>query len=327
MAILGIDEVGRGPMAGPLVVGAVILPEDAEYYDWYYDLRDSKKIMPKKRARIAAEVKEMCTTGLGWVGAGEIDEMGMTEALKLATCRAVKSVQQLHVPFSQIVIDGDMNFLEGTRLEKYTSTVVKGDNLIKEISAASIVAKVARDNYMCEIALEYPEYGFERHMGYGTDLHRAMIWEHGLCPEHRRLIKLVREIAIRDGENVKKVWKKTAKKNTSKVGMRGETAVCAYLENRGHTILMRNFKTKYCEIDIISVEGNEIYFTEVKYRRSDVAGGGMAAVNQRKLAKMKFAAECFMQFRRDLAFRYDPVLAVAEVTGEDFAVKNWLPLT
>lgn len=325
MAILGIDEVGRGPLAGPLVVGAVILPE--EQPDWVEYLRDSKQLSARKRQGLSEMVREgAAATSLGWVSAGEIDRMGMTEALKLATYRAVKSVQQLHVPFSQIVIDGNIDFLAGTKLEEYTTTVIKGDNLIKEISAASIVAKVARDDYMCRIAREYPKYGFERHMGYGTELHRKMMQEHGLCPEHRRLIKLVRKIAKRDGEDVSRVWKKAETKNTTELGLQGEAAVCKYLENAGHMVLMRNFKTKYYEIDIISVKDDKIYFTEVKYRRSGVAGGGFAAIDQKKIEKMEFAAKCFMKFRRDLAKKYSPILAVADVTGEDFVVKDWLAL-
>ena len=325
MAILGIDEVGRGPLAGPLVVGAVILPEGRP--GWVEELRDSKQLSAKRRKELAKKVRKgAAAMGLGWVSAGEIDRIGMTEALKLATCRVVKSVQQLHVPFSQIIIDGNINFLMGTKLEQYTSTVVKGDDLIKEISAASIVAKVARDNYMCEIAREYPEYGFERHVGYGTELHREMMWEHGLCPEHRRLIKLVQEIAKRDGEDVSGVWQKEPRKNTTKIGNLGETATCAYLEEQGHTVLMRNFKTKYCEIDIVSVEGGRIYFTEVKYRRNGDHGGGMAAITPNKLKKMEYAAKCFLKFRQDLAGKYNPVLAVAEVAGADFEVKDWFPL-
>lgn len=325
MAILGIDEVGRGPLAGPLVVGAVILPEGD--LKWKSALQDSKKLTPKRRKELSKAVRRNAlAVGLGWVTAGEIDRLGMIDALKLATKRAVKQVQQLHVPFNQIVIDGNINFLAGTRLEQYTSTLVKGDDLVKEISAASIVAKVARDNYMCEIAREYPGYGFERHMGYGTDLHRNKIRELGLCPEHRRLIKLVREVAEQEGEDLSGIWTKEAKKNTTAVGQRGETAVCEYLESQGHEVLMRNFKTRFCEIDIISVCGEKIYFTEVKYRKSDVAGGGIAAVDKKKLERMKFAVESFLKFRQDLKSRYSPMLAVAEVTGEDFEVKDWFEI-
>jgi len=325
MAILGIDEVGRGPLAGPLVVGAVILPEEKPA--WVAELRDSKRLTERRRERLEKIIlKEASATGLGWVSAGEIDRLGMIEALKLATKRAVKSVQRLHVPFSQIIIDGDINFLAGTRLEKYTSTVVKGDDLISEVSAASIIAKQARDRYMREIAQEHPGYGFERHVGYGTELHRKMMKEKGLCSEHRRLVKPVRRIAIREGEDLSGVWTKEPKKNTTAVGMQGEEAVCEFLERQGHTVMMRNFKTKFCEIDIVSTYEGKVYFTEVKYRKSNVAGGGLAAIDQRKLQKMEFAAKWFLRLYAKECAKLDPVLAVAEVTGEDYEVRDWLPV-
>ena len=106
--------------------------------------------------------------GLGWVTPKELDEAGISEALRLATSRAVKEVQKLKVSFAQVVIDGKVNFLSRTPLAKYVSTMPKADDLVKEVSAASIVAKVARDAYMKEAGLKFPEYGFENHMGYGT---------------------------------------------------------------------------------------------------------------------------------------------------------------
>ena len=173
MAILGIDEVGRGPLAGPLVVGAVVLP--VEEKKWFIELADSKKLTAKKREKLSELILTEAAVGLGWVPNVELDEVGISEALKLATRRAVKAVQRFHTPFSQIIIDGKVNFLADTPLSKYVSTVVKADNLIREVSAASIVAKVARDKYMCELAGKYPEYGFEKHMGYGTVFHRNAI--------------------------------------------------------------------------------------------------------------------------------------------------------
>ena len=174
MAILGIDEVGRGPLAGPLVVGAVILPDDKP--EWVGELRDSKKLSAKKREKLSEIIlAEAPATGLGWVSPRELDELGMTEALRVATGRAVKSAQALHVPFSQIIIDGKINFLERTGLAKYVSTMVKADDLVKEVSAASIIAKVARDKYMTELSTRFSDYGFEKNAGYGTAAHMKAI--------------------------------------------------------------------------------------------------------------------------------------------------------
>ncbi len=163
--ILGIDEVGRGPWAGPLVIGAVILPEEKP--EWVNELTDSKKLSKKKREKLSEIIiNEAPATALGWVSSEEIDKLGLTESLKLATRRAVKEIQKKNFPFSEIVIDGTINFLAGTPLEKHVSILKKADLLVKEVSGASIIAKVARDQYMEKLAEIYPNYCFEKHVGY-----------------------------------------------------------------------------------------------------------------------------------------------------------------
>lgn len=317
MAILGIDEVGRGPLAGPLVVGAVILP--AEEREWFNELKDSKKLTAKKREALNEVILAEAVAGLGWVSNVELDEVGISEALRSATRRAVKAVQNLHVPFSQIVIDGKVNFLKDTPLEKYVSTVVKADNLIREVSAASIIAKVARDKYMVEMAEKYPEYGFDKHVGYGTAFHSKAIAEFGVCPEHRRSFEPCKSLTgfCRETNVVK---------NTTKIGVRGEEAVCEYLMRQGHEIIVRNHKTYFYEIDIISVKDEKIYFTEVKYRKNDSFGGGLMAVDAKKQRQMHYSAESFLKYRPEYN-NLDPVLAVADVTGGNFTVRDWLVLT
>ncbi len=324
MAILGIDEVGRGPLAGPLVVGAVILPDDKP--EWVLELKDSKKLSAKKREVLSELIlKEAPSYGLGWVSASEIDEVGISEALRLATRRAVKSVQKLHRPFSQIVIDGKVNFLSLTPLEKYVTTVVKADDMVKEVSAASIIAKVARDKYMCELESTYPGYGFSSHVGYGTARHIAAIRELGICPEHRKSFEPIKSMVGFERGGGEADTSVSVVKNTTLVGKKGEDAVASYLENMGHQILVRNFKTKMCEIDIVSSCDGKIYFTEVKTRKNDDFGGGLMAVDKKKMAKMQFAAEVFL--KTHLEFKsLDPLLAVASVDGE-YQVEDWLTLT
>lgn len=317
MAILGIDEVGRGPLAGPLVVGAVILPEKKP--EWVGDLRDSKKLSAKKREKLAEIIlSEAPATGLGWVMVDELDEVGISEALRLATRRAVEEVQKSHVSFSQIVIDGKINFLKDTALSRFVSTAVKADDLIKEVSAASIIAKVARDKYMYELGEKFPGYGFEKHVGYGTAKHIAAIKELGVCPEHRKSFEPIRTMVgfDKDGDGMVNVVK-----NTTIIGRKGEMAVCEYLKNKEHSIVARNFKTKLCEIDIVSVRDKRIYFTEVKYRKSDAYGGGLAAITPEKLKRMRFAAEVFLKCHPNYQV-LDPVLAVADVAG-NFEIKDW----
>ena len=194
--ILGIDEVGRGPYAGPLVIGACILPLNRKNFSWISELNDSKKLSEKKREELYKKIKsEAPASATGWVSSKELDEIGMSEALRLATRRAVEKIREQKAPFSEIVIDGISNFLIDTTLEKYVTTMKKADFFVKEVSAASIVAKVERDNYMKDLAKKYPGYGFENHVGYGTALHQKAMEELGLTPEHRRSFAPVAKIA------------------------------------------------------------------------------------------------------------------------------------
>ena len=330
--ILGIDEVGRGPYAGPLVIGACILGDwqKSENAEWIEKLTDSKKLSAKRREELYVLIKEKAlAAATGWVSSAEIDEIGLSEALRLATRRAVEQIQQTKVPFSEIIIDGTMNFLVGTKLEKYVSTLKKGDFLVKEISAASILAKVERDKYMVELDAVYPEYGFGKHVGYGTAAHQKAMEEFGLTPEHRRSFRPVREI----DEN--KITTKQlgglseqmiANKITSKqLGDRGEQVVVDYLVTAGHEIVARNYKTKLFEVDIISQKNEMLYFTEVKYRSDHDFGEALDFIDKKKQQKMHLAVEGFMATHPEYA-NFRPTLAVAAV-GKDFCLEEWFELS
>lgn len=350
--ILGIDEVGRGPYAGPLVIGACILPSaeiaerEPEKYAWFFQLTDSKKLTAAKRENLYDKIKQgALASATGWVTSTEIDEIGISESLRLACRRAVKQIQEAKVPFSEIIIDGTMNFLVGTPLEKYVSTLKKGDLLVKEISAASIIAKVERDRYMIELSKKYPGYGFEKHVGYGTGLHQKMMEELGLTPEHRKSFRPVQEIWMRTGtraENSKitedgkinqpdpdpdqdSVLESRDNMTTSEIGSHGEEVVTKYLEAEGHEILFRNFKTRQYEIDIISRKADGIYFTEVKYRKNSQYGEPLDFVDQKKHKQMEFAAKAFLHTHAEFS-RLIPCLAVASVNG-DFVLDEWFLLT
>ena len=336
--ILGIDEVGRGPYAGPLVIGACILGDwqNSENAEWIEKLTDSKKLSAKRREELYVLIKEKAlATATGWVSSTEIDEVGLSEALRLATRRAVEQIQKTKIPFSEIIIDGTMNFLVGTKLEKYVSTLKKGDFLVKEISAASILAKVERDKYMAELDAVYPEYGFGKHVGYGTAAHQKAMEEFGLTPEHRRSFRPVREIA--EDKNTAKL--KTATKletaaepkNTSEqkttnkqLGDRGEQVVADFLTAAGHEIVARNYKTKLFEVDIISQKAQVLYFTEVKYRSGRDFGEALDFIDKKKQQKMHLAVEGFMATHPEYA-DFRPTLAVAAV-DKDFNLEEWFEL-
>lgn len=342
--ILGIDEVGRGPYAGPLVIGACILGDwqNSENAEWIEKLTDSKKLSAKRREELYVLIKEKAlATATGWVSSAEIDEVGLSEALRLATRRAVEQIQKTKVPFSEIIIDGTMNFLVGTKLENYVSTLKKGDFLVKEISAASILAKVERDKYMAELDAVYPEYGFGKHVGYGTAAHQKAMEKFGLTPEHRRSFRPVREIA--EGNNTAKLktttrletaaepkntseqkTKNEQKTTTKQLGDRGEQIVVDYLEASGHEIVARNYKTKLFEVDIISKKDKALYFTEVKYRGGSDFGAGLDFIDQKKQQKMRLAVEGFMTANPEYA-DFIPILAVAAVE-KDFKLEEWFEL-
>ncbi len=318
MAILGIDEVGRGPWAGPLVIGAVVLPKQKPA--WVDELNDSKKLSVKKREALNELIlKEAAATGLGWVSSAEIDELGLSASLKLAARRAVEEVQKTHVPFTEIIIDGTINFLAGTKLENYVTILPKADFLIKEVSAASIIAKVARDHYMYELAEKYPGYGFEKHVGYGTAAHQKALKEYGICPEHRKSFRPIQEFAGESSAPEKPT------KTTKQIGDQAEAKVREFLKKHGHEILEHNFKTKYYEIDIISKESGKLYFTEVKYRKNAVHGAPLEKIDLKKQKQMKFAAECYLKTHPAYG-ETECVLAAAAVSGPDFKIEDWFTI-
>lgn len=180
MISVGVDEVGRGCWAGPLVAGAVILGRPID------GLKDSKKLTKLQREKFAAEIEEQAVaTGLGWVQPSEIDDLGLTQATTLAMCRAL---EKLEADYDEIIVDGIVNFLNDNSKAR---AVVKADDTIACVSAASIIAKVARDNFMTEVAANYPKYGFENHVGYGTAVHLERLKLHGICDLHRRSFKPV----------------------------------------------------------------------------------------------------------------------------------------
>ena len=295
--ILGIDEVGRGAWAGPLVIGAVVLG-GAEIEG----LDDSKKLTKKRRELLDEEIREQASAwALGWVSAEELDEIGMSEALKLATRRAVKEIQakcqKNGSKFDEIIIDGTVNFLAGTPLEKYVTIIAKADSLIPSVSAASIIAKVARDKFMAEQDDIYPGYDFSSHVGYGVAKHRAAIDNLGVTPLHRLSFAPLTKYANVEVNSRTSSKEKAAgrqKDTTRQIGDKGEQAAADWLVADGHEIIERNWRTRYCEIDIVSKKDNVLYFTEVKYRKNDNFGDGLAAITNKKQQQMRFAAEIFI---------------------------------
>lgn len=175
-AICGIDEAGRGPLAGPVCAAAVILPEGLEIPG----LNDSKKLTDKKRRELFPIIEEQALAyGIGWASQEEIDDINILQATFLAMSRAV---EQLNIRPDLALVDGN----RAPTLDLPVETVVKGDSLSASIAAASVLAKVSRDDVMLRMAEEYPGYGFEVHKGYGTKAHYEALRTSGPSPIHRR---------------------------------------------------------------------------------------------------------------------------------------------
>lgn len=229
-------------------------------------------------------------------------------------------------PFDEIVIDGTVNFLRDTPLADRVTVLKKADLLIPEVSAASIIAKVARDRYMIDLATKYPEYGFEKHVGYGTALHKQSLLTHGVCPEHRRSFRPIREILAANPDSHTCPSLNTdnnTKRTTTSTGQTAERTVITYLENDlNHTIIAHNFKTKTYEIDIISTSKDKIYFTEVKYRKTSARGTPLDQITPEKQAQMRYAAQSFLSSHREFT-HLQPLLAAASVSGEKYHIDDW----
>lgn len=211
-AVIGIDEVGRGCWAGPLVAAAVLLDEPPD------GLKDSKLLSRRQREKLDTIIRaEALAYGIGWVSPQEVDAAGITAAVTLAMHRALQQlVAAMNRAATQradvdIIIDGNYNFLAGCDrldlaqndtlgLSFHTRTLVHADALVPAVSAASIIAKVARDRYMTEKAAVFPAYGFESHVGYGTPRHIAALKQYGVCELHRLSYKPIQKFADRGGQ-------------------------------------------------------------------------------------------------------------------------------
>ena len=179
--VCGIDEAGRGPLAGPVTAAAVILPEDFDRNI----LDDSKKLSPAQREYARGLIcSGALAWGIGWASHTEIDSINILQASLLAMKRAFEEMiktTMLPTAYISVIVDG----IYTPELSALCRAMVKADAQIPEVMAASILAKTARDSYMGEMALEYPEYGYDRHKGYPTKMHRAAIIKYGPSPIQR----------------------------------------------------------------------------------------------------------------------------------------------
>lgn len=184
--IVGVDEVGRGCLAGPVFAAAVVLPPE---YILQKLFKDSKLLVAKKREELSGLILKVAQVGVAFATVKEIDNLNILQASLLAMKRAV---EKLNLEVATVLVDGKFTIpnLPSPFLQK---AVIKGDSKHQEIAAASIVAKVVRDDLLVKIAKQYPQYFFEKHKGYGTKLHKKAIQKWGPCKEHRSSFKGVKE--------------------------------------------------------------------------------------------------------------------------------------
>ncbi|WRS28269.1 ribonuclease HII [Oscillospiraceae bacterium MB08-C2-2] len=287
----GVDEAGRGPLAGPVFAAAVILPQEPEIPG----LNDSKKLSEKKREALFPLIMEQAVAfGIAAATEKEIDALNILEASKLAMRRAVESLKTLP---QLALVDGNAD----PRLAVSTRLVVKGDATSACIAAASILAKVARDRYMLELDKSYPQYCLAKHKGYPTKLHYEKLVEHGPSTIHR--------------QSFLKKWNRAAQAS-SNLGAMGEDYAVLALTSLGYEVLERNYRSAYGEIDVIATTEDYICFVEVKTRRQGSQVTGPEAVTRSKQKRIITTALCYLDaFPNSLQPRFDVLSVVTDKKG------------
>ena len=291
--VAGIDEVGRGPLAGPVVAAAVILPKECKIEG----VNDSKKLSAKKREELYDIILEKAVSyGIGIVSNERIDEINILQA----------TYEAMREALSQLKPKADYILADAVTIPMVSTPqrgIVKGDAKSMSIGAASIVAKVYRDRMMEAYDEVYPGYGFASNKGYGAAEHLEGIRKQGITPIHRKTF--VKNFLPQDGET------------TSDKGHRGEALAAKQMEKMGYEILKRNYYALKGEIDIIAKKDNYIVFTEVKYRQNEEMGTPAEAVDYKKQQNIIRAAKVYMAENCLLEEGYDFRFDVAEVLTQD----------
>ncbi len=291
-----IDEVGRGCLFGPVMAAAVILPKDLVIEG----VNDSKKISEKKREAFFPVIEEKALAiGYGRVEPEEIDQINIRNATKKAMAMAVENLKDPDgnkvVP-DYVLVDG-----ENIDLPYPREGIIQGDQKVQGISCASIMAKVARDREMVKLALEYPEYGLEKHKGYGTKQHRDALGKLGATPLHRKTfisrIPMAGDLTKPQGSGNEKL---TGGKrgNTKPLGDLGEALAMKHFKEKGMIILNEKYRTPLGEIDLVMKDGEELAFVEVKTRRSEEYGQPIEAVTPKKAETIKKVAELYLAMEK-----------------------------
>ena len=272
--VAGVDEAGRGPLAGPVVAAAVILPENNEIDG----LRDSKKLSPKQREVLFGKIKNNAISiGIGQSSVKRIDEMNIRNATFMAMQRALG---HLTIKPNSAMIDGES--LPNQIIPNVG--IIRGDDTVDSIKAASIVAKVTRDNLMIRYSKIFPEYGLDKHKGYGTAMHMEALRKYKATPIHRRSFKPVRDnfptLTWLDRKN--------------RIKWLGKKIAALYLMDMGIVIESLNeYLLPYGEIDIIGIENGDWIFSVVRSRVNSVRVTN-SQLKQFEVEKIKISIEDYL---------------------------------
>ena len=272
--IAGVDEAGRGPLAGPVVAATVILDEQNRISG----LADSKKLTAKKREKLFQEIMQHAEVGIGVVDVEEIDKNNILKATQKAMYKAIGALKT----------KPDKALIDGYALPNQiipNKGIIGGDDKIDCIRAASIIAKVTRDRMMQQYDIIFPEFGFARHKGYGTILHMEKLSEYKACPIHRKSFKPV-------NENLPTI---TWLKSQRRIGQWGERLAALEYFNNGYKIhALNHYCAPYGEIDIIAEKDNELVFAEVKTAARKTLGGVEGQVDEVKLQHLSNAIDKYI---------------------------------
>jgi len=280
--ICGVDEAGRGPLAGPVFAAAVILPFGIHISG----LNDSKLLSEKMREQLYDEIIEKAS-GYSIASAGheEIDRLNILNATYLAMNRAIEGLASAP---DLALIDGNRN--SGIRCE--SRFIIGGDGKSVQIAAASILAKVSRDRYMVDLAQKYPQYGFERHKGYGTKQHREMLQIHGPSEIHR--LTFLKKIGAGANANLRGKW--------------GEALALDFLLKKKYTAVSTGYRSRHGEIDLIVENSEFLVFVEVKLRKNANFAHAREYVGKAKQEKLRVTAEIWLaEHETQLQPRFDVI--------------------
>ena len=278
--VAGLDEVGRGCLAGPVTAGAVILPQTPPS-SLNAVVRDSKQLTARQRENAYELITESALAhSTGWTSPAEIDRIGIVPSTRLAMRRALT---RLSPRADCLLIDAVS--LRAINLPQ--KSIIRGDSKSLSIAAASIIAKVERDRLMETLSETHPDYGFESHKGYGTQRHLDAIRRLGPCSVHRMSFRPLSQVPARIPELT-----------SSEVGRTAESFAASALEDRGMTVIGRNFSTRFGEVDLIAKAGETLVFVEVRARRSRAFVTPAETVTGNKARRLIVACQQFLQDTR-----------------------------